>query len=201
MAADDGLRPMIPHDWDPTGPASLADPQAELARLRRDCPVAGSHNWGGFYTLTRHDDVIAASKDPERFTATVQTVIPASPRKGLPRLPLQKDPPESMRYRKGLNQFFKENRIRAIEAPMRALAEGLARDLAAAATPEFGTGFAAPFTVGSLCILAGMALSEADELGRLGHDYVAAVQGGDMATAGAISRAIDGFALRLVADR
>ncbi|HPD91268.1 MAG: cytochrome P450 [Rhodobacter sp.] len=201
MAADDGLRPMIPHDWDPTGPASLADPQAELARLRRDCPVAGSHNWGGFYTLTRHDDVIAASKDPERFTATVQTVIPASPRKGLPRLPLQKDPPESMRYRKGLNQFFKENRIRAIEAPMRALAEGLARDLAAAATPEFGTGFAAPFTVGSLCILAGMDLSEADELGRLGHDYVAAVQGGDMATAGAISRAIDGFALRLVADR
>ena len=201
MAADDGLRPMIPHDWDPTGPTTQADPQAELARLRRTCPVAGSQNWGVFYTLTRYDDVVEASKDPARFTATVQTVIPASPRKGLPRLPLQKDPPESTRYRKGLNQFFKENRIRAIEAPMRDLAASLAEALVARPTPEFGTDFAAPFTVGSLCILAGMDLSEADELGKLGHDYVAAVQGGDMATAGAISREIDGFALRLVADR
>ena len=192
---------MIPHDWDPHGPKTLADPQAELARLRAACPVAGSQNWGGFYTLTRYDDVVQASKDHATFTATVQTVIPASPRKGLPRLPLQKDPPESERYRKGLNRFFKENRIRAIEAPMRALAEGLAATLRAADLPEFGTGFAAPFTVGSLCILAGMDLAEAEALGRLSHDYVAAVQSGDMASAGAISQQIDGFAVALVQDR
>ena len=205
MAADDGLRPMtradIPHDWDPHGDQTIADPQAELARLRAGCPVAGSQNWGGFYTLTKYDDVVTASRDPESYTATVQTVIPASPRKGLPRLPLQKDPPESNRYRKGLNLFFKENRIRAIEAPLRDLAEGLATALVRAERPEFGEGFAAPFTVGSLCILAGMDLSEAEELGRLGHDYVAAVQRQDLATAGGISRQIDGFALRLVEDR
>lgn len=205
MAAEHGLRPMIPHDWDPVGPDALADPQAELARLRAECPVAGSQNWGGFYTLTRYDDVVAASKDWQRFTATVQTVIPASPRKGLPRLPLQKDPPEALRYRKGLNLFFKENRIRAIEAPVRVLAQGLAQGLVQALTAapeaEFGEGFAAPFTVGSLCILAGMDLSESQELGRLGHDYVAAVQGLDMARAGEISRAIDGFAVALVEDR
>jgi cytochrome P450 len=183
------------------GPAALADMQGELARLRQTCPVAGSQNWGGFYTLTTYDDVVTASKDWQTFTATVQTVIPASPRKGLPRLPLQKDPPESDRYRKGLNRFFKENRIRAIEAPMRALAARLAEGLRTAPLPEFGEGFAAPFTVGSLCILAGMDLAEAEELGRLGHDYVAAVQGGDMPRAGEISRAIDGFAVALVQDR
>lgn len=205
MAADDGLRPMthpaIPHDWDPHGARTLADPQAELARLRAECPVAGSQNWGGFYTLTRYDDVVAASKDYATFTATVQTVIPASPRKGLPRLPLQKDPPEANRYRKGLNLFFKENRIRAIEAPLRALAEGLGEALREAETPEFGEGFAAPFTVGSLCILAGMDLGEAEELGRLSHDYVAAVQRQDLTTAGGISLQIDGFARALVEDR
>ncbi len=201
MVAELGLRPMIPHDWDPHGPETLADPQAMLQGLRARCPVAGSQNWGGFYTLTRYDDVVDASKDYATFTATVQTVIPASPRKGLPRLPLQKDPPEANRYRKGLNLFFKENRIRAIEAPMRALAEDLARELAASDAPEFGEGFAAPFTVGSLCILAGMDLAEAEELGRLGHDYVAAVQGQNMAAAGEISRQIDGFAVALVSDR
>ena len=201
MASEPGLRRMIPHDWDPHGPAALADPQAELARLRSACPVAGSQNWGGFYTLTRYDDVVTASKDHQTFTATVQTVIPASPRKGLPRLPLQKDPPESERYRKGLNRFFKENRIRAIEGPMRDLAQGLADGLLASPAPEFGTGFAAPFTVGSLCILAGMDLAEAEELGRLGHEYVHAVQSGNMAGAGAISQQIDGFAVALVQDR
>ena len=92
-----------PHDWDPVGPEATADIHGTLARLRAGCPVAGSQNWGGFYTLTRYDDVVAVSKDPATFTATVQTVIPASPRKGLPRLPLQRDPPESDRYRKGLN--------------------------------------------------------------------------------------------------
>lgn len=190
-----------PHDWDPVGPAAQADIHAELARLRAACPVAGSANWGGFYTLTRYDDVVAASRDPARFTATVQTVIPASPRKGLPRLPLQRDPPESDRYRKGLNLFFKENRIRAIEPAMRDLAEGLAATLRAAPAPEFGEGFAAPFTVGALCILAGMDLAEAEELGALSHAYVAAVQGGDMAQAGQISQRIDGFAVALVNDR
>lgn len=203
MAADDGLRPMraIPHDWDPHGDQTLADPQAELARLRDQCPVAGSQNWGGFYTLTKYADVVQASKDYETFTATKQTVIPTSPRAGLPRLPLQKDPPEANRYRKGLNLFFKENRIRAIEAPLRALAEELATSLQASGAPEFGEGFAAPFTVGSLCILAGMDLSESEELGKLGHEYVAAVQTGDLATAGGISRQIDGFALALAEDR
>lgn len=201
MASEPGLRRMIPHDWDPHGPEALADPQAELARLRAACPVAGSQNWGGFYTLTRYDDVVTASKDHQTFTATVQTVIPASPRNGLPRLPLQKDPPESERYRKGLNRFFKENRIRAIEGPMRDLAQGLAEGLLTSEAPEFGTGFAAPFTVGSLCILAGMDLAEAEELGRLGHEYVHAVQSGDMPAAGAISQQIDGFAVALVHDR
>lgn len=201
MAADDGLRPMIPHDWDPHAPEVLADPQAALARLRAECPVAGSHNWGGFYTLTTYDDVVAASKDYQTFTATKMTVIPGSPRAGLPRLPLQKDPPEAMRYRKGLNLFFKENRVRALETPLRALAGRLGAALREAEAPEFGEGFAAPFTVGSLCILAGMDLAESEALGRLGHDYVAAVQAGDLPRAGGISRQIDGFALALVADR
>jgi cytochrome P450 len=184
VAAEPDLRKLIPPaDWNPHGEAELADPVGTHARLRATCPVAGSTMWGGFYTLLRYDDVVAASKDPATFTATRQTVIPTSPRKGLPRLPLQKDPPESVRYRSGLNLFFKENRIRAMESALRARAETLATALVCADAPEFGTGFAAPFTVDALCILVGMDLSEAGELGRLSHDYVAAVQVGDLIAA------------------
>jgi cytochrome P450 len=190
-----------PHEWDPVGPEATADIHATLARLRSECPVAGSRNWGGFYTLTRYEDVVAASRDPSTFTATRQTVIPASPRAGLPRLPLQRDPPESERYRTGLNPFFRENRIRALEEPLRASAARLADGLLAAAAPEFSGGFAAPFALETLCRVAGLDLAEAADLGHLSEDYVAAVQAGDLAVAGGLSRRIDAFAEALVADR
>ena len=106
-------------DWDPSDPETQANYPAAQERLRQVAPVAWSDKWGGFYTLMRYDDVVTASRDPETFTATKMTVIPSSPRKGLPPLPLQKDPPESDRYRKGLNPFFKENKVRSWEPALR----------------------------------------------------------------------------------
>ena len=189
-------------DWDPADPATAADYPAAHARLRADAPVAWSSNWGGFYTLMRHADVMAASRDPETFTATRMTVIPSSPRKGLPRLPLQRDPPESDRYRKALNPFFKENRIRAFEAPLRALSERLFTGLLQTpAAADYAGAYAEPFTQGALGLLVGLDAEEATEVGRLSHAYVTAVQGQDLATAGGLSRQVDGFAERLVADR
>lgn len=198
MAAKDADE--LTQDWDPVAPDVMADYPAAHERLRAVAPVAWSDRWGGFYTLMRHADVAAASRDPETFTATRMTVIPSSPRKGLPRLPLQKDPPESERYRKGLNPFFKENRIRAMEPALTALAERLMAGLDPAAA-DFSGGFVEPFTQGALGLLIGLDEAEALEVGRLSHLYVHAVQGEDLATAGGLSREVDAFAVRLVADR
>lgn len=192
----------LTQDWDPADPETQADYPAAHERVRRDAPVAWCDRWGGFYTLMRYDDVVQASRDPETFTATRMTVIPSSPRKGLPRLPLQKDPPESNRFRKGLNPFFKENRIRALEPDLIALADRLITDLKATpAAADFAVGFAQPFTQGTLGLLLGLDEDEALEIGRLSHAYVNAVQGEDIETAGRLSRDVDGFAIRLVDDR
>lgn len=189
-------------DWDPVAPGTMADYPKELQRLRAEAPVAGCSNWGGFYTLTRYDDVVEASRDPERFTATKMTVIPSSPRQGLPRLPLQKDPPESDRYRKALNPFFKENRIAKLAPKLNQIADDCwSTLLQTPAQADFSRDFAEPFAQGSLCLLAGMDLKEADEIGRLSGDYVEAVQHQDLETAGQLSRQVDQFAIDLVADR
>ena len=188
--------------WDPADPETAADYPTAHERVRATDPVAWSSNWGGFFTLMRYADVSAASRDPATFTATKMTVIPTSPRKGLPRLPLQKDPPESDRYRKALNPFFKENRIRAFEPALRRLSDELFAGLMK--TPEaadYALGYAEPFTQGALGLLLGLDRDEALEVGRLSHDYVTAVQGQDLSTAGDLSRQVDGFAERLVADR
>lgn len=198
----DELGPARASDWDPGDAATQADYPAAHAPLRAAAPVAWSSRWGGFYTLMRYADVVAASRDPETFTATRMTVIPSSPRKGLPRLPLQKDPPESDRYRKGLNPFFKENKVRSWEPALRALAARLMGDLLD--TPgeaDFARGFAEPFTQGSLGILLGLDPAEALEIGRLSHQYVEAVQGEDLERAGGLSRQVDAFAVALVENR
>ncbi len=190
-----------PSDWDPVAPETMADPHAVHRELRSRCPVPHSQRWGGFYTLTRYADVVEASRDSETFTATRQTVIPASPRKGLPRLPLQKDPPEHGHFRRGLNTWFKESKMRQLEPHIEALASSLYADVLRDGTVDFSEAFAGPFTQGSLCLLVGLDLAEARELGRLSHDYVVAVQGEDLATAGELSRQVDQFAIDLVADR
>lgn len=194
--------PAPPDDWDPMDPAALADPPAVHARLRAEAPVAWCNRWGGFYTLMRHADVVEASRDPARFTATRQTVIPTSPRAGLPRLPLQRDPPEADRYRAGLNLFFKENRIRALEPQLAAFARARWDEMAATpARADFARRYAGPFSLDTLCLLVGLDPAEGARLGELSHAYVAAVQGEDLATAGGLSAAIDRFAIDLVADR
>lgn len=189
-------------DWDPHDPQVSADYPAKLAELRSKAPVAWSNRWGGFFTLMRYTDVVAASRDPETFTATKMTVIPSSPRKGLPRLPLQRDPPESDRYRKALNFSFKANKIRSFHAPLRAMANRLMTAMTDGSGPvDFAHDFAEPFTQGALGLLVGLDPDEALEVGRLSHAYVEKVQNEDLSGAGELSRLVDGFAVRLVADR
>lgn len=203
MATERDLRPVTPPgEFDPHSPEALADPVAVHKRLREECPVAWSDRWGGFFTLMRYADVVAASRDTETFTATKQSVIPASPRKGLPRLPLQKDPPEHGRYRSGLNHFFKDKRVRAIEPRLRAMARELVAGMIAGAQPaEYGTAFAGPFSLGTVCDMVGLDRGEGELLGELSHAYVQAVQTEDLPSAGELSRRIDGFAIDITADR
>ncbi len=189
------------NEWDPLAAEALADPFAVHRNLRARCPVPHSQRWGGFYALTRYADVVEASRNSDTFTATVQTVIPASPKKGLPRLPLQKDPPEHGHYRRGLNTWFKESKMRLLEPRLVALAASLYDRLLRPGTVDFSSGFAAPFTQGSLCLLIGLDIAEAERLGELSHHYVKAVQGEDLSTAGGLSREVDRFAVDLVADR
>ena len=61
-------------DFDPLQPETFSSFHEEFAALRRDCPVARSNAWNGFWALLSYDDVVAAAKDPSLFTTTVQNV-------------------------------------------------------------------------------------------------------------------------------
>lgn len=188
--------------WDPHDPETVRTYPAVWQRLRETHPVAYSDKWGGFFTAMRYADILTIEKDYETFTATKLSIIPASPKLGLPRLPLQKDPPESERYRKAMNPSFRANKVRTYEGRLRQIADRLFAE--ALKTPEavdFPVQIGEPFSQAGLGLLVGFDTDEALEIGRLSATYVHAIQTRDMGTAGRMSKAVDGFAIRLVENR
>ncbi|MGC0367390.1 cytochrome P450 [Rhodococcus sp. 27YEA15] len=71
--------------------------------LRRECPVLHSDNYGGFWFLSRYDDVKRVLTDFEDFSAAEGATIPRTP---LAMLPLEADPPIQRQYRSILNPYL-----------------------------------------------------------------------------------------------
>jgi cytochrome P450 len=111
-------------DFDPLPTETFTSFHDEFAELRRRCPVARSDAYNGFWALTRYDDVVAAAKDPELFTTTVQNVVPKVAFTGR-RPPLHLDPPEHTPYRTALNPYFTNEKMAQLEPRLREVIGGL----------------------------------------------------------------------------
>lgn len=81
-----------------------------LAELRGRCPVGWSDNYGGFWTLTRYDDVVNAARDHTLFTTTQGIMIPPTGA-SMRLVPAEFDPPEHSAYRKMVMPFFTNKAI------------------------------------------------------------------------------------------
>ena len=145
-------------DFDPDDPAGLADPEALYGPLRAACPVAHSGRYGGFWAVTRYQDVQRVMRDPGTFTSSKGIVIPQNPASGR-RPPLHYDPPEHSAYRKVISPVFRRERLRWLEPAVRSLATAqlAAAQLAGArqgsAVIELYGQFCSPFTARVVCLL------------------------------------------------
>ena len=156
MTADS--RAAAGRDFDPDDPAGLADPEALYGPLRAVCPVAHSGSYGGFWAVTRYQDVQRVMRDPGTFTSSKGIVIPQNPASGR-RPPLHYDPPEHSAYRKVISPVFRRERLRWLEPAVRSVATDqlAAAQLAGArqgsAVIELYGQFCSPFTARVVCLL------------------------------------------------
>ena len=81
--------------------------------LRAGCPVARSEAHGGFYVLTRYEDIERVIKDDETFSSRHDLEDPDSRYGGITipggpvrSVPIELDPPESVPYRDIFNPWF-----------------------------------------------------------------------------------------------
>ncbi len=126
-------------------PAFVADPWPNYQHLRRGRPVSHSNRYGGFWLITRYDDVVAGT-----------LLIPSGMQRSFAFLPLEYDPPEHTVYRQLVAPVFSPRRVNALTGEIRGLAEQLLDPLLAAGGGDLATAFAAPLTSGALALFIGL---------------------------------------------
>lgn len=95
---------------------STNDPEVVFdtyATLRSSKPAAYTEDLGGYWALTRFEDVRAAAADSETFISSVKAVVPSDPR-GIRRPPLNFDAPRHTPFRRALNRTLAPGRVEAL---------------------------------------------------------------------------------------
>jgi cytochrome P450 len=187
--------------FDPQDPALARDPHAVYAELRDRCPVARSDRWEGFVVLTRYADVVKAATQPGLFSSTEGIVVPRNPVSGR-RAPMHFDPPEHTRYRRAMNAVFREDRVLALEADVRAAAVALLDPLIAAGAPwEVVDAFSSPYTCAVLARLLALDDAAAKRLDEHTRRFERAQVEEDGASAEAENQILYEMAREIVAAR
>jgi cytochrome P450/ferredoxin-NADP reductase len=176
------LQPPPPSDWDPLDPAHHGDPTQIHAQLREKCPVPYSDRFGGFYALTRYDDVVKASLDVATFTSAQKTTIPdIIGAERPPRAPVEMDPPIHTDYRDMLNRFFTPDRMRLIEPVIRRTARELIGRCVALGETDAVRAFTFYLPIRVQCIFFGISIEDAEKIKGLANRATEAANGGDPA--------------------
>ncbi|SHF01750.1 cytochrome P450 [Streptoalloteichus hindustanus] len=166
---------------DLSDPRSFADgvPHAVFDRLRADDPVHWTGtDWGaptgGFWSLTRHADVVAVSQDQENFTSALGAMYPSCPET----VALQKgamilhDPPEHTRLRLLTARGFGRRGVARLEGWVRDLAAPLVAGLRRPGVLDFVAEVAAALPAQVIAALLGVPDADLDHMVRWAHAMV-----------------------------
>lgn len=115
-----------------------------LARMRAQCPVTRSDERGGFWVLTRYEDVLAAAQDWETFSSELGVAIPDTQMVSKA-IPEHIDPPLHREYKRLISAWFTPKVVAPYEAPTRALVTRLIDGFVDAGECDFMADFVSPF--------------------------------------------------------
>jgi cytochrome P450 len=154
----------IPEDVDIHCPAFVQDPFTRYDRLRSNCPIARSNKHGGFWLMTRHEDVRAAAINWRDYTSSTAgvTAIPVITPRAEPMLPIEMDPPRHSRYRTLINPVFAPERVEEIRPRIRTLAASVIEVMAGKGTADAVSEFCVPVAISSLAAFTDVPLADSE---------------------------------------
>jgi len=155
------------------------DPFPAFRRLRAEAPVYW-HPTPGFWALTRHEDVVAVSRDPATFCSSRGILLSDIERPIMPRQSIiYIDPPEHAKYRKLVQPAFSPGRLRELEARITTLVCDMVAGIDAGGTTDFVEAFAAPLP---LLVIADMLGVPGSDRGRFKRWSDAIIEAGTQPT-------------------
>src|SRR5271165_2567842 len=136
----------VRHHFDHLSPVFARDFHPTLARARSLCPVARSDAYeGGFWVLTRYEDVLRVAQDWETFSSELGITVPYQPPSTpMKILPVAVDPPLQRTFKRLVNAHFTPAKVGPWEEPTRALVSQLIDGFIERGECEFMTEFARP---------------------------------------------------------
>ena len=159
-SAGDRARAFTFFDVDTSG----QHPWPLLEELRAECPVAKSDAFGGYWVMTRYEDILRVFRDDRHFS-TRRAFIPffSDPVFGQV-LPNEIDPPDHPRYRKLMAPFFSPFWVDDVEDKIRAQARKLLEPIVAKRRCDFVAEFTRPYPPWVFLPLLGLKEEELEEI-------------------------------------
>jgi cytochrome P450 len=187
-------------DFDPLAPEDFDSPHADYARLRRECPVAHSDAWGGFWALMKHADVIRAASDSDTYITSKQNVVPKVAFTGR-RPPLHLDPPEHTPYRRAFSPLLAPQRVARFEPEIRSISRELLGRMAAQGGGDICEEFSSRMPIRVFNAWMNLKPEQSAQLAEVGRRYNVAVQSNDEAATKETSLKLYEMARSVISDR
>jgi cytochrome P450 len=140
-AEDTGMLDSMLHTWDYMSADHDRVKWEIFGYARERCPVARTAEGGGFWLVTRFEDVKRVLEDWETFSSTESPVTPSAV--GL--CPITDDPPVQTAARQLLNPLFSRGAVAGYEPAMRAAARDLIAKWIDRGSVELLTEFSGPY--------------------------------------------------------
>ena len=106
----------------------VEDPYSVYQELRDHKPLAYSQSHGGFWLLSRYEDVRQALMDWQTFSSAHpgRVAIPPTRRVvNIPTIPIEIDPPKHTQYRNGVIKYFLRAEVNKLEPQITRVANEL----------------------------------------------------------------------------
>jgi cytochrome P450 len=141
--------------FDANSPTMRRNCGETYARMHAECPFGRSDRWGGHWIASTFSDIQDITRRRDAFSSAAGVLLP--PVQGAPPLlPMESDPPEHDEYRRLLLPLFKPAAIASLEPLVRAFAQKLVADFAAAGSADLYAQLAKPLPMQLITRLLGI---------------------------------------------
>jgi cytochrome P450 len=130
-------------------------------QMRDKYPIAYSEMYGGFWVMSRYEDIRQALKQPDTFSSCMHGIPPIDERR---LIPINYDPPEHGDYRNQFASYLAPARLKSVEARARARLRELLEAYLVAGGGDFISQVAVPYPCVTFLELLGL---PAEDLGQL----------------------------------